>query len=150
MFNSRLLYLFVLVSMVAGAPASDGTSSFTVAAVPHNVSATLSISSISPDKRTGSAQSSPVSSAPSYFATVLPASDALNNPVWPQDTTKIPEPINEALGATILTPDDVQLDRQNPDLFAPPTTDEGLIKNAKWPMALSSNKLYTGGWARQQ
>ncbi|KAI5122010.1 hypothetical protein M0805_001842 [Coniferiporia weirii] len=149
MFNFRLLYLFVLVSMVAGAPASGGTISSASTTTSHNITVISSIS-ISSEIRASSTHGSPVSSAPSETETVPPASDVLNDPVWPQDTTGTPEPIDGNVGATILSADDTQLDQQNPDLFAPPTTDEGLIPNVKWPMALSKNRLLTGGWAREQ
>ncbi|EEB96783.1 hypothetical protein MPER_04022, partial [Moniliophthora perniciosa FA553] len=52
--------------------------------------------------------------------------------------------------APILVPDHPPLELQNPDLLAPPTTDNGQIGNAKWPFSLSPNRLQTGGWARQQ
>lgn len=44
----------------------------------------------------------------------------------------------------------MQIDRQNPDFLAPPTTDNGDVSNAKWPFGLSHNRIQTGGWARQQ
>ncbi|KAI5122009.1 hypothetical protein M0805_001841 [Coniferiporia weirii] len=163
MFNFRLLYLLVLVSTVVAAPASGSmSSSASVVATPRasatsSLSAMSSYESSSPSKSRNSTSSwastshgSSVYSAPSEAETVPPASDALNNPAWSQDTTENPEPIRGSLGATNLAPDDVQIDRQNPDLYAPPTTDEGLIPNAKWPMSLSWNRLQTGGWARQQ
>ncbi|KAL1668187.1 oxalate oxidase [Schizophyllum commune] len=43
-----------------------------------------------------------------------------------------------------------EIDLQNPDLLAPPSTDHGSFDNAKWPFSLSHNRLQTGGWARQQ
>ncbi|KAH8118145.1 oxalate decarboxylase, partial [Phellopilus nigrolimitatus] len=92
-----------------------------------------------------------VSAAPSEAQTVAPASDEPNGPVFPQGDPNItPEAINGPLGATILGPDDTELDLQNPDLLAPPSTDQGSVQNAKWPFALSHNRLQTGGWARQQ
>jgi oxalate decarboxylase family bicupin protein len=54
------------------------------------------------------------------------------------------------LGAVIMGPDNIPIDLQNPDIFAPPTTDSGSIMNAKWPFSMSHNRLHTGGWARQQ
>ena len=42
------------------------------------------------------------------------------------------------------------IDRQSPDMLAPPSTDHGTVPNAAWPFALSHNRLQTGGWARQQ
>ena len=66
-----------------------------------------------------------MSSAPPEFETVAPASDALNNPGWSQDTDEIVEAINGQLGATVIAPDNTELDQQNPDSLAPPTTDSG-------------------------
>ncbi|TDZ31498.1 Oxalate decarboxylase OxdD [Colletotrichum spinosum] len=40
-----------------------------------------------------------------------------------------------------------------PDLFAPPSTDKGDVKNVMWPLGLSHNRLGSqkgAGWARQQ
>ncbi|KAL5521751.1 hypothetical protein ACEPAF_2499 [Sanghuangporus sanghuang] len=145
MFKSKLLYLLALVTAVASAPAgsspslsvSDATSVTSFAA-----SATESSSS--------SQKASSVSSAPNESQTVPPASDDPNFPLWSQDTQENVEPIRNGTGATQIVPDDIELDRQNPDLFAPPSSDEGTIPNAKWPFALSHNRLQTGGWARQQ
>ncbi|KAK0431426.1 oxalate decarboxylase [Armillaria borealis] len=74
-----------------------------------------------------------------------------NNVLW-NDTSdpSVVTPQRGTLGAPILGPDNIPLDLQNPDLFAPPTTDSGLLPNAKWPFALSHNRLQTGGWARQE
>lgn len=62
-------------------------------------------------------------------APTLPyATDNNNNVLWaigaaPAD----PQPIRNTLGATILGPQNVQIDQQNPDLLAPPTTDAGTV-----------------------
>jgi oxalate decarboxylase family bicupin protein len=50
----------------------------------------------------------------------------------------------------MLGPSNIPIEQQNPDLLAPPTTDNGDTGNAKWPFAMSHNRLQTGGWARQQ
>ncbi|KAK7032547.1 hypothetical protein VNI00_012945 [Paramarasmius palmivorus] len=47
-------------------------------------------------------------------------------------------------------PDNVPLELENPDMLAPPTTDNGQVGNAKWPFSFSTNRIQTGGWARQQ
>lgn len=67
-----------------------------------------------------------------------------------QDTGKLPEPIRGKLGASNIFNDNEQVNRQNPDSFAPPSSDHGDIPQAKWPFALSHNRLQNGGWARQQ
>jgi oxalate decarboxylase family bicupin protein len=94
--------------------------------------------------------SSTVTSAPAASPTVPYASDDPNYPLWNEDEDIIPEPIRGTLGATILGPQNIPIELQNPDLLAPPTTDSGSIPNFKWPFSLSSNRLQTGGWARQQ
>ncbi|KAH8984367.1 RmlC-like cupin domain-containing protein [Lactarius hatsudake] len=90
------------------------------------------------------------STAPSESATVVPASDDPNFPIFPPGSDVPAQPIRDGLGATILGPQNVPLQQQNPDLLAPPTTDHGTVPNAKWSFTLSSNRMQTGGWARQQ
>ncbi|KAG2064297.1 putative oxalate decarboxylase/oxidase [Suillus decipiens] len=94
--------------------------------------------------------SSAVTSAPAATPTVPYASDDPNYPLWNEDEDIIPEPIRGSLGASILGPQNIPLELQNPDILAPPTTDEGSVPNFKWPFSLSTNRLQTGGWARQQ
>ncbi|KZT13247.1 oxalate decarboxylase [Laetiporus sulphureus 93-53] len=91
-----------------------------------------------------------VLSAAEPSATVRLASDNANNVLWSTTSGGDPQPIRGSLGATILAQQNVDLDRQNPDALAPPTTDHGTIPNIKWPFSLSPNRLQTGGWARQQ
>lgn len=43
------------------------------------------------------------------------------------ETEDAPQPIRDTLGASILGPQNVALDQQNPDLLAPPTTDAGTV-----------------------
>ncbi|KAH9063554.1 RmlC-like cupin domain-containing protein [Lactarius vividus] len=90
------------------------------------------------------------STAPSESATVVPASNDPNFPIFPPGSDVSAQPIRDGLGAIILGPQNVPLQQQNPDLLAPPTTDHGTVKNAKWSFTLSSNRMQTGGWARQQ
>ncbi|KAI9434386.1 oxalate decarboxylase [Lactarius indigo] len=92
----------------------------------------------------------PSSTAPNASATVVPASDDPNSPIFPPDSDVSAQPIRGGLGGAILGPQNLPLQQQNPDLLAPPTTDHGSVKNAKWSFALSSNRIQTGGWARQQ
>ncbi|KAJ7222100.1 putative oxalate decarboxylase/oxidase [Mycena pura] len=93
---------------------------------------------------------SETTSAAASTATVPFASTDPNFPLWSLDGGGNPAPIREGLGASILGPANHALDYENPDLLAPPTTDAGTVSNAKWPFALSHNRLQTGGWARQQ
>jgi oxalate decarboxylase len=61
----------------------------------------------------------------------------------------IPEPVRDGLGATIMGPRNVELERQNPNLFASPYTDAGTIPNLKFSFSDARNRLLTGGWARE-
>ena len=70
---------------------------------------------------------SEVSSAPAASPTVPYASDDPNNPLWSPESNITPEPIRGQLGATILGPQNVPLELENPDLLAPPSTDNGHV-----------------------
>ncbi|KAI0340405.1 oxalate decarboxylase [Trametopsis cervina] len=126
----------------SSAPASVSTA-FSTSVVPS--SAVSVVTSDIPASRISRS-----SSAPPATETVPYASDDPNYVLWNSSDTKDPEPIRDSLGATILGPQNVNMDKQNPDLLAPPTTDSGTVGNAKWPFSLSHNRLQTGGWARQQ
>ncbi|EKM56991.1 uncharacterized protein PHACADRAFT_142065 [Phanerochaete carnosa HHB-10118-sp] len=88
--------------------------------------------------------------APAATETVPYASDNANTIMWGPGWNGQPEAIRGSLGASVIGPQNVPLDLQNPDMLAPPTTDAGTVGNAKWPFSLSHNRLQTGGWARQQ
>jgi oxalate decarboxylase len=60
-----------------------------------------------------------------------------------------PQPVRDGLGAPILGPRNVPLERENPDLLASPATDSGTIPNLKFSFAAARNRLLTGGWARE-
>src|SRR5262252_10715665 len=66
-----------------------------------------------------------------------------------KESMTLPEPIQGALGATILGPRNIPLERENPDLLASPQTDAGTIPNLKFSFAATRNRLLTGGWARE-
>ncbi|KAI1797191.1 oxalate decarboxylase [Ganoderma leucocontextum] len=83
-------------------------------------------------------------------ATTPIASDDPNNVIFSPGSNIIPEPIRGQLGTVEIGAPNVPVELQNPDLLAPPTTDHGELQNAKWPFALSHNRLQTGGWARVQ
>ncbi|KAF8274620.1 oxalate decarboxylase [Lactarius quietus] len=85
----------------------------------------------------------------SESTTVVPASDDPNYPIFPPGSDVSAQPIRGALGGTILGPQNLPLQQENPDLLAPLLRTMG-APNAKWSFTLSSNRLQTGGWARQQ
>src|SRR4051794_82418 len=59
------------------------------------------------------------------------------------------EPIRGSEGASVLGPRNVALERQNPDMTAPPSTDSGTVPNLKFSFAATHNRLLSGGWARE-
>lgn len=59
--------------------------------------------------------------------TVPLASDNANGILWLPDTNIIPQAMRGPLGANILGPQNIPIDRQNADLLAPPTTDAGNV-----------------------
>jgi oxalate decarboxylase len=60
-----------------------------------------------------------------------------------------PQPIRGAEGATILGPRNVPLERENPDLLAPPRSDHGTVPNLKFSYAMAHTRVLSGGWARE-
>ncbi|HEX5435869.1 MAG TPA: oxalate decarboxylase family bicupin [Gemmatimonadaceae bacterium] len=61
----------------------------------------------------------------------------------------VPQPIRGNLGASILGPRNVPLERENPDLLAPPYTDSGTVPNLKFSFSAARTRLLKGGWARE-
>jgi hypothetical protein len=55
------------------------------------------------------------------------ASDDPNAPMWNADSTETPEAIRGKMGASVIGPQNVPMDLQNPDLLAPPSTDHGSV-----------------------
>ncbi len=66
-----------------------------------------------------------------------------------QDDDAGPQPIRGDLGASILGPRNMPLERENPDQLASPYTDSGTIPNLKFSFAAARNRLLEGGWARE-
>src|SRR5256885_17194731 len=62
---------------------------------------------------------------------------------------RVPQPIRGNEGGTDPGPRNVPLDRQNPDILTPPSTDAGTIPNLKFSFGLAHSRLLAGGWARQ-
>jgi oxalate decarboxylase len=61
----------------------------------------------------------------------------------------VPGPMRGNTGGTDLGPRNIELDRQNPDILTPPSTDSGTLPNLKFSFALAHNRLQDGGWTRQ-
>src|SRR5260370_28280911 len=62
---------------------------------------------------------------------------------------RAPQPIRGNEGGTDPGPRNMALDRQNPDILTPPSTDAGTIPNLKFSFGLAHNRILAGGWARQ-
>ncbi|OSD06529.1 oxalate decarboxylase [Trametes coccinea BRFM310] len=174
-FSKAVLCAIILANYAAAAPAvvsssfaSSSTAPVSTAASSAFASASSAVSSAfasassqaassdgalrhksSSAPASSSTPSSTLSAAPEW-ETVAPASDDPNGVLWTEDSTSQPEGIRGTLGSNILGPQNIPIALQNPDLLAPPSTDSGSVANAKWPFALSHNRLQTGGWARQQ
>ncbi|KAI0749328.1 oxalate decarboxylase [Daedaleopsis nitida] len=142
-FSKAVLCAVLLGSFATAAPAPAGSDSASVS----SASASSAIIASSAVHR---GSPSTTSSAPQASSTVPYASDDPNGVLWNESSTDDPEAIRGTFGANIIGPQNKALALQNPDLLAPPTTDSGSVQNAKWPFALSHNRLQTGGWARQQ
>ena len=63
--------------------------------------------------------------------------------------TNGPQPIRGDLGASIIGPRNVPLERENPDQLAAPRTDSGTVPNLKFSFSAAHNRLLTAGWARE-
>lgn len=79
------------------------------------------------------------------------ASADLGIPFTFKDTPN-PQPIRGDQGSTDAGPRTYNYDRLNPDALAPPQSDHGDVKQAKWPLGLSHNRILPGhaGWSRQE
>jgi oxalate decarboxylase len=60
-----------------------------------------------------------------------------------------PEPIRGDDGASVLGPRNEPLERENPDVLAPPASDAGDLPNLKFSFDEAHMRLTPGGWARQ-
>jgi hypothetical protein len=104
----------------APAPAANANSSTTTSRVSTAVASSTRLASASsvPSPTTDSSLPTP---------TVPYASDDLNESYLDKFQKEIPEPIRGSRGAALLGPQNIELDRQNPDLLAGPSTDSGSV-----------------------
>jgi oxalate decarboxylase len=61
----------------------------------------------------------------------------------------VPQPQRPGHGGSDLGPRNVVLDRQNPDILVPPSTDHGTLPNLRFSFSDAHMRLETGGWTRQ-
>ena len=66
-----------------------------------------------------------------------------------QAGNSVPEPERGNEGGTIPGPINNPIDRENPDMLAPPSTDNGLLPNLKFSFSDAHTRLDLGGWTRQ-
>jgi oxalate decarboxylase len=62
---------------------------------------------------------------------------------------RTPEPRRNGEGSNDPGPRNVERDRQNPDILAPPETDHGTLPNLKFSFSNAHNRIEKGGWARE-
>jgi hypothetical protein len=75
-----------------------------------------------------SSVATPTTSIPPNPSETVPlASDDPNYQAYPQGGPGPAQPIRGNLGASILGPQNIPLQQQNPDVIAPPTTDNGVV-----------------------
>lgn len=143
MFKFSVLCALVYASVVTGVPAPlpqndvppSSMASTSLAQIPTSASVSITstpiLSTLPPAQSTATGTqpasvSVPFSAAPEW-ETVAPIDSFANAPVWDQNANVDPEAINDHLGASIISPENVPLDQMNPDFIAPPTTDSGSV-----------------------
>ena len=122
-FLSSVVCAVLLSGFAIAAPAPASSVLSADSSVAPASSAAVSIASVPSDSAVGAS----TASAAAATATVAYASDLANGMMWNPDTTVDVQPIRGSLGATILGPQNIAIDQQNPDLLAPPTTDHGTV-----------------------
>ncbi|CAK5268702.1 unnamed protein product [Mycena citricolor] len=137
MFPKASISNFIFLSLVLGLGARAAPASVDTAAHRSSTPATSSTATVA-------SLSSVIPTVLSGFASTNP-----NGPLWSLDSGT-PQPERGNLGASIIGPSNLPVEQENPDLLAPPSTDSGSVANAKWPFALSHNRMTDGGWARQE
>jgi oxalate decarboxylase len=65
------------------------------------------------------------------------------------EDTEAPHPLRDGSGGTDPGPRNVERDRQNPNLFAPPPTDAGSVPNLRFSFSDAHRRLEPGGWTRE-
>ena len=74
---------------------------------------------------------------------------SLPDPLTHRPTKKSPQPKRKRRGGTDPGPRDSLRDRENPDLLAPPSTDNGVLPNLRFSFADAHTRIERGGWARE-
>ncbi|HEY3658004.1 MAG TPA: oxalate decarboxylase family bicupin [Steroidobacteraceae bacterium] len=66
-----------------------------------------------------------------------------------QSSQAVPQPQRPGHGGTDPGPRNLGLDRQNPDVLVPPSTDHGTLPNLQFSFSNAHMRQETGGWTRQ-
>ena len=66
-----------------------------------------------------------------------------------QSGQPIPQPQRPGHGGTDPGPRNLARDRQNPDMLAPPSTDQGTLPNLRFSFSDAHVRMESGGWTRQ-
>jgi oxalate decarboxylase len=61
----------------------------------------------------------------------------------------VPQPQRGDDGGVDTGPRNIELDRQNPDVLAPPETDHGTVPNLKFSFSMAHTRIEEGGWTRE-
>ncbi|KAF8600929.1 putative oxalate decarboxylase/oxidase [Ceratobasidium sp. AG-I] len=138
-----------LSSCALAAPAPQTAQARTSSTSSHLTSTVRSSTAASPTTVVSS-DPSPTADSALPSPTLPYASDDSNDSFYNNFQASTPEPVRGSKGASLLGPQNVAIDRQNPDLLDGPSTDNGAVSNVKWPFSLSHNRVQDGGWARQQ
>ena len=122
---AKAVLLSVLLASYATAAPAPALSSVPIASSSSSTAAADdSSTAVSSSTVVGSESASAASATP----TVPYASDDPNYWLWNStETTSDPQPQRGTLGGNIMGPQNVEMDRQNPDILAPPTTDSGTV-----------------------
>lgn len=129
---SSCICALLLAGVVSAAPAASSASASSVSSAGPVLSSIISgsgapISSAATRSTTVAHPGTSTASAPESSATVPFIDLTPNDPAWPIGTNDDPQPIVGSLGAVLLGPTNKEIAQQNPDLFAPPTTDHGSV-----------------------
>ena len=114
-----------LTSAVLAAPAPQAASAKTSTTT--SKAATSSVAASSTVASSASTAPSPTTDSSLPSPTLPYASDDPNGSFLDQFQNTTPEPVRGSRGASILGPQNLPLDRQNPDLLDGPSTDSGAV-----------------------
>jgi hypothetical protein len=126
---SSCICALLFAKLAVGAPAASSSAVSSVQSVTSSAPTISSVSSVplSSSLSASRPRPTPTTSGAEPSATVDFASTDPNEPLWDADTNTAPQPIRGSLGAPLLGPSNLELDKQNADLLAPPTTDHGSV-----------------------